>query len=430
MSPSNPDLSLISASQLSHARTDLIAESAEGRSYNQFDQTLALVHDWCPSWRGGERLLSSLVGITGCRDIFTLFDFLDAEIKTAYFQGVNFHTSPVNRWPFIKKYYRSTFPICPFLIEQFNVTAFDAVISSSSAFARGIVTRPDQPHLCYVHTPIRYAWDEQFSYLELSRLGYGPKGLTYRWMLHNLRIWDARTAHGPDLMLANSSYVRARIKQIYGLDARRVFPPVAVHNFTLLDQKDDYFVTASHFAPYKRTDLVIKAFNEMPSRRLIVVGKGQQSQELRKIAGPNISFTGYLPDVTYQETIGRARAFVFAGCEDFGIAMAEAQSAGTPIIAFGRGGATDIVAPLGSSPQPTGVLFKRQTSQSIIESVEYFEANKMAISPSACRNNSMRFAPERFRREILQALDDAKSINARRLTQYPAVTSHQDRYSQ
>jgi glycosyltransferase involved in cell wall biosynthesis len=378
-------------------------------------RTLALVHDWCPSWRGGERVLAGIAAATGARDIYTLFDFLPADIKRQHFGDVTFHTSVANNWPLVARYYRHLFFACPFLIEQFDVTGYDAVISSSAAFSRGVLTRPDQPHLCYVHSPVRYAWDEQFSYLEQGRLGFGPKGLLYRWMLHNLRTWDTRTAHGPDLMLANSTYVRARIRRVYGLDARVVFPPVAVDHFTLTEDKDDTYVTASFLAPYKRTDLVIEAFNRMPARKLLVVGEGQQSDRLRKLAGPNVTFTGYLSDAAYRETVARARAVVFAGCEDFGIALAEAQACGTPLIAFGRGGAVDIVAPLGSSPQPTGVLFKRQTVDSIVDAVAVFEEHQAEIAPAACRNNALRFAPQRFEAEIRRALDDAAAINAARL---------------
>lgn len=378
-------------------------------------QTTALVHDWCPSWRGGERVLASIAAATGAGDIYTLFDFLPDAIKREHFAGATFHTSVANSWPMVERYYRHLFFACPFLVEQFDVTGYDMVISSSAAFSRGVLTRPDQPHLCYVHSPARYAWDEQFSYLTQGRLGYGPKGLLYRWMLHSLRTWDARTAHGPDLMLANSSYVRGRIRRVYGRDARVLFPPVEVDRFTLIEDKDDYYVTASFLAPYKRTDLVIEAFNAMPTRRLVVVGEGQQSDRLRKLAGPNVTFTGYLPDDAYRDTVARARALVFAGCEDFGIALAEAQACGTPLIAFGRGGAVDIVKPLGQSPEPTGVLFKRQTRESIEDAVAHFEANVADITPAACRKNALRFAPQRFRAELLQAVDDAAAINAKRM---------------
>lgn len=377
--------------------------------------SVAIVHDWCPSFRGGERVLAELCKIMGAVDVYTLFDFLPPEVKNEFFPGVSFHTSIANRLPGVGRYYRSLFFLCPFLIEQFDVTRYDAVITSSAAFARGVLTRPDQPHVCYVHSPVRYAWDEQFSYLNEGRLGYGPKGLLFRHMLHRLRIWDTRTAHGPDVMLANSCYVRERIRRIYGRDAQVVYPPVPIDpsGNEYISEKDDYYVTASFLAPYKRTDLVIRAFNDMPRRKLLVVGDGQQARSLRSLAtGGNIEFAGYLPRRDYVAAVGQARALLFAGCEDFGIAMAEAQAYGTPVIAFGRGGSRDIVQPLGSAPAPTGLLFKQQTVEAVRAAVEQFESHEREISPAACWLNATRFSPERFRVEMEQAM--RKAIDMRR----------------
>jgi glycosyltransferase involved in cell wall biosynthesis len=375
-------------------------------------ERIAIVHDWCPTFRGGERVLAQLCKLFPGADVFTLFDFLPPEIKSEHFPGVAFHTSVANRLPMVEKFYRSLFFACPFLIEQFDVTGYDAVISSSAAFSRGVLTRPDQPHLCYVHSPIRYAWDEQFSYLAQARLGFGPKGLLFRYLLHQLRTWDTRTAHGPDMMLANSHYVSSRIRRIYGRDAQVVYPPVSIGELQYAPHKDDYYVTASFLAPYKRTDLIIQTFNEMPSRRLLVVGEGQQSTRLRKLAGPNVTFTGFLPRQEYVKAVALAKALVFAGCEDFGIALAEAQACGTPLIAFGQGGARDIVRPLGASQMPTGILFNRQTVAAVREAVEHFEGHFRAILPSACRQNSTRFSVERFNREIGSAFDRVQAMHA------------------
>lgn len=371
---------------------------------------VAIVHDWCPDFRGGERVLARLCRLFPGADVYTLFDFLPQSIKDEHFPGVRFTTSVANRLPGVRRYYRALFPACPFLIEQFDVTRYDFVISSSAAFARGVLTRPDQPHLSYVHSPVRYAWDEQFSYLEQGGVGFGPRGLLVRWMLHRLRMWDARTAHGPDLMLANSSYVRARIGKIYGRDADIVFPPVAVGEMPFRAAKDGYYVTASFLAPYKRTDLVIKAFRAMPHLQLVVVGDGQQSSRLKELAAPNITFTGYLEREDYVNTIAGARAMVFAGCEDFGIALAEAQACGTPLIAFGRGGATDIVRPLGRIGDPTGILFSEQTEAAIIAAVTAFERTGEAIRPEACRRNAERFSEERFDAGILEAVRRVQAI--------------------
>lgn len=373
--------------------------------------TIALVHDWCPSFRGGERVLAELCKMFPGAPIYTLFDFLDDAVKRDHFPESVFHTSVANRLPLIKKYYRGLFFACPFLIEQFDVTGADAVISSSAAFARGVITRPDQPHLCYVHSPVRYAWDEQFSYIAQGKLGYGPKGLLFRHFLHKLRTWDVRTSHAPDIMVANSNFVRKRIKRVYGRDALVIFPPVAVSEFKLTPDKDDYYVTASFLAPYKRTDLVISAFNAMPDRRLVVVGDGQQSKHLRALAGPNVTFTGFLSQPEYVSAVSKARALVFAGCEDFGIALAEAQAAGTPLIAFHRGGASDIVRPLGQVDQPTGVLFNRQDAAAIQDAVQAFETAGSQISPLSCHGNAARFAPERFQTEMALALEQAVDLH-------------------
>lgn len=385
-----------------------VEKSAE-QSWRGLD--IALVHDWCPSWRGGERVAAGLARLVDAKAIYTLFDFLDDDLKAKEFPGISFTTSPAQRLPYIEKYYRALFFACPFLIEQFDVTRHDAVISSSAAFARGVITRPDQPHLCYVHSPVRYAWDEQFSYLEQGRMGWGPKALLYRRMLYKLRQWDTRTAHGPDLMVANSTYVAGRIRRTYGREARVVFPPVEVDAFRLVERKDDYYVTASFLAPYKRTDLVIEAFRQMPERRLVVVGDGQQAKSLMKAPAPNITFTGYLSQDRYIETVSQAKALVFAGCEDFGIALAEAQAAGTALIAFGRGGACDIVAPLDSAREPTGVLFEQQSVPSLIAAVARYEARSGEIAPEACRANAIRFSRARFDREMSAAIDAAICLN-------------------
>jgi glycosyltransferase involved in cell wall biosynthesis len=375
---------------------------------------VALVHDWFPAFRGGERVVSSLLSLFPEADIFTLFDFLSDAERDAHFGGKKFIVSPMNSWPFVQRNYRHLFFLCPLFIEQLNVVEHDGVISSSAAFARGVITRPDQPHLCYVHSPIRYAWDQQFEYLEQARLRLGPKGLLFRWMLHRLRIWDVRTASGPDLMVANSTYVRERIRRIYGRDAEVIHPPVKIDGLPFSKHKDDYYVVASFLAPYKRIDLIVRAFNAMPNRRLVVVGEGQQERELRAMAGQNINFTGHLPRARFLDTISKAKAFVFAGCEDFGIVMAETQACGTPVIAFSRGGASDIVRGQGNGAQTTGLLFNRQTPEAIIDAIDAFEADATAIAPEACVDNALRFSEPRFHRQFGDVWSRAVEANRRR----------------
>ena len=379
------------------------------------DRRIAVVHDWFPAYRGGERVISSMLRLFPEADVFTLFDFLSEAEHDTYFGGKRFTVSAMNSWPLARRAYRHLFFLCPFFIEQFNVTAHEGVISSSAAFARGVITRPDQPHLCYVHSPIRYAWDQQFEYLDQANLQLGPKGLLFRWMLHRMRIWDARTAFGPDLMVANSTYVRARMRRIYGRDALVVFPPVEVEAVPFCEHKDDYYVVASFLVPYKRVDLVVRAFNGMPNRRLVVVGEGQQARELKAMAGPNVKFTGHLSRAAFLETIANAKAFIFAGCEDFGIVLAEAQACGTPLITFDRGGARDIVRSGENGAAPTGLLFGRQTTDAIIGAVEAFETMSAKVAPAACRENAMRFSEGRFHREFSDAWGRAVDANRRGL---------------
>jgi glycosyltransferase involved in cell wall biosynthesis len=377
------------------------------------DMRIALVHDWFPRYRGGERVVESMLGLFPEADVFTLFDFLTQAERDDHFGGKKFTVSALNSWPLARRSYRHLFFLCPFFIEQFNVTEHDGVISSSAAFARGVITRPDQPHLCYVHSPIRYAWDQQFEYLDQAGLRLGPKGLLFRWMLHRIRIWDVRTAFGPDLMAANSTYVRERMRRIYGRDALVIYPPFEVDNMPFCEHKDDYYVVASFLVPYKRIDLIVRAFNAMPNRRLLVVGEGQQARELKAMAGPNITFTGYLSRTAFLDTIAQAKAFIFAACEDFGIVMAEAQVCGTPLIAFGRGGARDIVRTSEDGVAPTGLLFGRQTTEAVIAAVEAFEAGNGEIAPEACRENAMRFSEARFHREFNDAWGRAVEVNER-----------------
>jgi glycosyltransferase involved in cell wall biosynthesis len=231
-------------------------------------------------------------------------------------------------------------------------------------------------------------------------------------------MWDARTAHSADLFVANSSIVKRRIEQIYGRRAVVIEPPVDVAEIPLVERKDDYFVVASRLVPYKRIDLVVRAFSEMPSLRLLVVGDGPEMSRLRALAGPNVAFTGYLPRAALIETLQKARAFVFAACEDFGIVMAEAQAAGTPVVAFGRGGATDIIAPL-HADRPTGVLFAEQSVESVKQALELFCREERRISPAACRANVERFAPENFRKRLHAIVEEVMQSEFSRWAESP-----------
>jgi glycosyltransferase involved in cell wall biosynthesis len=281
----------------------------------------------------------------------------------------------------------------PLAVEQFDLSAYDLVISSSYSFAKGILTGPDQRHLCYCHSPIRYAWDMQHQYLQQANLTKGPKSWFVRIVLHYIRLWDYRTAAGVDAFAANSAYIARRIMKVYRRDAEVIFPPVGVGDFELGERKEDFYLTASRMVPYKRIDLIAEAFSRMPEKKLIVIGDGPEMGRVRAKAGPNVSLLGYKDNPTLRSHLQRAKAFVFAAEEDFGILPVEAQACGTPVIAFGRGGAAETV-----NEGETGVLFPEQSAESLVNAVREFET--MSFSPSTIRRQAEKFSAEVFRRNF------------------------------
>jgi glycosyltransferase involved in cell wall biosynthesis len=365
---------------------------------------VALVHDWLPVFSGAERVLAEIMRVVGSSDLYTLYDFLDDRDRAAI-GAKRIYTSGLNGLPFVERYYRWTFPFCPQAMEAFNLSQYDLVISSSAAFAKGIIAHPHQKHIAYVHTAVRYAWDQSYEYLSQTPMSRFPAGIVLRRLLHRMRMWDVRTAHSADVFVANSSIVKRRIEQTYGRRAVVIEPPVDIAEIPLVERKNDYFVIASRLVPYKRIDLVVRAFSAMPSLRLLVVGDGPEMQRLRALASANVTFTGYLPRPALIATIQKARAFVYAAYEDFGIVLAEAQAAGTPVVAFGRGGAADIVSPL-QAEKPTGVLFAEQSVDAVKRAVELFCREERRISPPVCRANVERLAPENFRKRLRALVDD------------------------
>ncbi len=341
--------------------------------------------------------------VVGPSDLFTLFDFLsDSDRKRL--GAANINVSHLSKLPFVEKFYRYSFPLCPNAIESFDLSPYDLVISSSAAFAKGVIIHPHQKHIAYIHTPARYAWDQTFEYLAKTRFSKFPFGPFLAHSLHRLRLWDARTAHGPDVFIANSTIVKRRIEQIYGRQSIVIHPPVDTQQFPLCEEKDDYYVVASRLVPYKRIDLIVDAFSRLPNKRLLVVGDGPDKQRLMTGATPNVEFRGHVPRRELVETIRRAKAFIFAGCEDFGIVMAEALAAGTPVIAYRRGGAADIVTPLGQE-KPTGILFDRQDQATVVEAIQQFEANKASIHAADCHMKAQAFSVAAFQSRFQNLID-------------------------
>jgi glycosyltransferase involved in cell wall biosynthesis len=357
---------------------------------------VAIVHEWLVNFGGSEQVLSQLLEIYPDADLFTLVDFL-SDSDRARLGGRRPFTSFIQRMPFACKRYRGYLPLMPMAIEQFDLSQYDVVISSSHAVAKGVLTGPNQVHICYCHTPIRYAWDMQHQYLRDAKLTKGIRGILARVILHYIRVWDTRTAAGVDHFICNSAFISRRIMKAYGRQSTVIHPPANTEMFNLRQDKEAFYFTASRMVPYKRIDLIVEAFSGMPDRQLIVIGDGPEMRRLQQLAGPNVILMGYQPDSVLKDHLQRARAFVFAAEEDFGILPVEAQACGTPVIAFGRGGALEtVVGPnLANGATPTGIFFHSQTIEALQDAVRQFETLK--IEPESCRAWAESFSPTAFR---------------------------------
>lgn len=373
---------------------------------------IALIHEWLDSYAGSERVLEQMILEWPEADIFAVCDFMP-DSERGFLRGKKVTTSFIQRLPLARKHFRKYLGLMPLAIEQFDLSGYDVVLSSSHAVAKGVLTGPGQVHISYVHSPMRYAWDLQHQYLREAKLERGLKGAYTRWLLHRMRLWDRASALNPDLLLANSSYIAERIQKTWRRDANVLYPPVDIESFALSETKGDYYLIASRIVPYKRVDLIAAAFRAMPNRRLIIVGDGPNEAQARAAAGgaPNIQFTGRLARSELIALTQGARAAVFAAEEDFGIATVEAQACGTPVIAFGRGGARDIIIPP-PAPNPTGLFFDHQTVDSLQAAVERFEALAPAINPADCRRNAERFSAAHFRNSLRKVVDGALGITA------------------
>ncbi|NIA89104.1 glycosyltransferase family 4 protein [Rahnella aceris] len=362
------------------------------------DVSVGIVADWLVTFAGSEKVIAEFIKLYPNADIYSVVDFLSDESRKKFY-GKEATTSFIQWLPFAKKKYQQYLPLMPLAIEQLDVTGHDIVLSSSHAVAKGVLTGPDQLHISYVHSPIRYAWDFQHQYLREAGLNKGLKGKLARWFLHKIRIWDYRTANGVDHFIANSQFIARRIKKVYGRDADVIYPPVDVERFTLQENKEDFYFTASRMVPYKRIDLIVEAFSQMPDKKLVVIGDGSEMAKIKSRAGSNIEILGYQPDDVMQDYMRRTRAFVFAAEEDFGITPVEAQASGTPVIAFGKGGVLETIRPYGER-NATGVFFSEQTAESLINAVRHFDTIKDSILPKDCRENALKFSAQRFHDEL------------------------------
>ena len=365
---------------------------------------IAIVHDWLINLGGAEQFLKDLLSIYPKADLFTVVDFLDEESRK-FIQNKKITTTFIQRMPKAKSKYRNYLPFMPLAIEQLDLSEYDLVISSSYCVAKGIITSPNQVHISYVHSPIRYAWDLQNQYLREAGLDKGLKGWMAKIILHYMRIWDTRTANGADYFIANSKFIAKRIWKCYHRKADVIYSGINLDDFSFYDKKDDFYLTASRMVPYKKMDLIAEAFTAMPDKKLIIIGEGPDFEKIKAKAGTNVILMGYQPFDILKDYMQRAKAFVFAAEEDFGRVPVEAQACGTPVIAYGKGGVLETVRGLGIKDKPTGIFFDKQTKDSLIDAVNKFEQQNNLIKYKDCRENALEFGLDKFKYNFKNYVD-------------------------
>ncbi|WP_229678805.1 glycosyltransferase [Silvimonas amylolytica] len=368
------------------------------------NKKIAVVCDWLFEYGGSERVVEQILLCCPDADLFALTDFVP-EDQRGFLQGRKVHTSFLQKLPGARTRFWYYLWLMPLAIEQIDLSHYDIVISISHAVAKGVLVGPDQLHISYVQSPLRYAWDMQHTYLAQSGMERGILSMAARWMLHKLRNWDVRSANGVDYLIANSGFIRRRMAKTYRRESTVMYPPVDIARFVPAERKQDYYVTVSRLVYYKHMQTIVKAFALMPDKKLIVIGDGPERAQIEALLTPNIEMKGFLPTDEVVASIQGASAFLFAALEDFGIAPIEAQACGTPVIAYGKGGATETVRGLDMT-EPTGVFFTEQTPESICAAVRQFEALSQKIEPIDCRKNAERFSNARFCDEFTAFVSD------------------------
>jgi glycosyltransferase involved in cell wall biosynthesis len=371
---------------------------------------IAIVCDWLITHAGSERVLGEMLKCFPHADIFAVVDFIPPA-ERGFLLNKPVKTTFIQHLPFAKKHYRNYLPLMPLAIEQIDVSQYDIVISSSHAVAKGVITGPNQIHISYVHSPMRYAWDLQHQYLKETGLTKGLKGYIAKYFLHKMRLWDARTANSVDYFIANSNYIARRIWKTYRREAHIIHPPIDTTYLKPSHRKENYYLTASRMVPYKKMDLIVEAFTHMPDKKLIVIGNGPEFKKVKaKAITSNIEILGFQPTDKLTHYMQHAKALVFAAEEDFGLIPIEAQACGTPVIAYGKGGALETVRDI-SKPHPTGIFFNEQNISSIMNAVHLFEKNELLFSVENCTNNAAKFSSTFFQEKLKSYVDDKASLS-------------------
>ena len=362
---------------------------------------VAIIQEWLVTVGGSDKVVKAIADVFPNADIFTLV----AKKEVCDELGIDWkkvHTSFIQKMPLGTKKHRAYLPLFPFAIEQFDLRGYDVIISSSHAVAKGVLTKADQLHICYCHSPVRYVWDMYNEYLEEANLAKGFKSWLVRYMLHNVRKWDMLSSFRVDYFISNSDYVGRRIKETYRRNSVTIHPNIDISNFEYCSDKENYYLASSRLVAYKKIDIIIEAFNRMPDKKLIVIGGGPNLKNYKELANENITVMGYQPFNVLKEKMQHAKAFIFAADEDFGMIPIEAEACGTPVIAYGHGGSLETVC-----DGKTGMFFYEQTADAIVNAVKEFET--MGSAPfkyEDCRSWAERFSEERFKREIKEFVEE------------------------
>jgi len=344
----------------------------------------AIVHDWflSKSLGGSEKVTflidKLLINNFSTPELFSLVSNIDFKEKNNL-KKRKINTSFIQNLPYGNEYVQNYLPFLPFAVEQLDLSEYDFVISSSHAFAKGVITSPDQIHISYVHTPIRYAWDQMNVYLKQTKLTKFGLEIPLRYILYKLREWDFSSSQRIDYLISNSNFTANRIKKYWGRESEVINPPVDIKRFRFNKNRGDFYLSVNRLVPNKRIDILVKAFNNL-KLPLIIIGDGPERLKLEKIANSNIIFIRNSSNSEVEDYMSRCKAFIYAGIEDFGIAPLEAMASGAPVIAFGKGGLLDTVNCLTKpikNQVATGILFKKQTPKDVEDVVVWFEDNKI-----------------------------------------------------
>jgi len=351
----------------------------------------AIVHEWFVNYAGSERVVESFTNIWKDADVFALVDFLNDEQRNNILKGKTANTTFIQKLPLARKKHRYYLPLFPKAIERLDLSDYKLIVSSAHAVSKGVKTKKNQLHICYCHSPMRYAWDQSEHYLT------GIKGSIAKSFMNYLRNWDLKSAENVNFFIANSHHIAEKIKRIYKRDSTVIYPPVDVDKFEVSDKKDDYYLIASRFVPYKKVDVVVEAFNSMPDKKLLVIGSGPEKEKIKNIAGSNIEFLPHQEFPQLKDYMKKAKAFVFGAEEDFGIVIVEAMASGTPVIALNRGGTAESVI-----NGKTGVHFNEQSPEAIVNAVKEFEKRIDYFDVHSIRKHAEKFSRKNFEYSIMQ----------------------------